>query len=250
MNKEKIKIIQITDTHLVRDNSTVFNINTNLAFKKVIKNMQADLADTDAIFLTGDLSQDESIESYEIIVDSLKEFNNEIFWIPGNHDSITNMHQVFAKKKNFIKGNFLATHLWDFIFLNTKQDGKESGFLLDDELEFLNLELKKERNKPVALVMHHHPIEVNTPLIDKYILENKESFFAVIGQSEIDLIISGHVHHDYSINYNDIYFETSPATCCQFSKGTRELVIENYIGYKIYYFSSSNYVTETKFFAN
>lgn len=250
LNKEIVKIIQITDTHLFKKNSSIFDIDTNAAFKTIINNIQDDLRDADAIFLTGDLSQDESLESYEMVIHAFENFEKKLFWIPGNHDSVINMHKVFDNKKNFIRGKRVLTDVWDFIFLNTKQEGKESGFLSDNELQFLRFELNKETSKPIALVMHHHPIEVKTPLIDNFILENRDQLLEVIDKNTIHLMICGHVHHDYSLHYGNIPLETSPATCFQFQKGSRELRIENSIGYKIYYFSSTNYVTKTKFFKN
>ncbi|MGC1183159.1 metallophosphoesterase [Legionella sp.] len=250
LNKETLKIIQITDTHLFKNDSYLFNVDTNLAFKKVMCKIEDDLADTDAIFLTGDLSQDETVESYEIIANSLKNLNKNIFWIPGNHDSICNMQSVFCKEGNFFRERILSTPLWDFFFLNTKIDGKETGFLSNNELLLIHSELKKERKKPIALIMHHHPIEVKTPLIDNYILENKDKFFETIGQSNIDLIICGHVHNDYSLRHGTICIETSPATCFQFKKGSTDLAIENSIGYKVYYFSSNSYVAEAKIWQN
>lgn len=250
LNKKTIKIIQITDIHLFKDESYLLNVNTNLAFKKVMDHIYSDLTDADAIFLTGDLSQDESIESYEIIVSSLKYFNKKIFWIPGNHDSISNMNTVFCKKDNFFRETMLSTPLWDFLFLNTKDNGKETGYLSSNELLFIHSELKKERKKPIALIMHHHPIKVQTPLIDNYILENNDKFFEIIGQFNVDLIICGHVHNDYSLQHGNIRIESSPATCFQFKKGSVDLAIENSIGYKVYYFSSDSYVAEAKIWQN
>lgn len=250
LNKEAIKIIQITDTHLLKNDESVFGVDTNTAFKKIISNMKDEIKDAYAIFLTGDLSQDESLESYEIISNSLKDFDKPVYWIPGNHDSITNMHLVFESTNNFTKGKLLSTPLWDFIFLNTKQEYQESGFLADPELEFLQFELSKKRTNPVALVMHHHPIPVKTPLIDKFILENRDKLLEIIAQSQINLLICGHVHHDYSLRYGDLNLEASPATCFQFKKGCKRLSIENKIGYKIYHFLSNHYVTKTMLFNN
>ncbi|WP_028389168.1 metallophosphoesterase [Legionella fairfieldensis] len=249
-NKETIKIIQLTDTHLFKKDQLLFNVNTNLAFKKVMSAIQNDLNDADAIFLTGDLSQDESTESYEIIANSLSDFHKKIFWIPGNHDSISTMDSVFGGMTNFFRVFTLATPLWDFIFLNTKCEGKESGALSIEERKLIQSELKKERTKPIALVMHHHPIEVKTPLIDNYIMENKDDFLKIINQYRINLIISGHVHNDYSIKYGNIQLETSPATCFQFKKGSTNLEIEYNVGYKVYYFSSTSYVAKSRLWNN
>lgn len=245
-----MKIIQFSDTHLMKNDIPVLNINTNLAFKHVINHAYKDLADADVIFLTGDLSQDETIDSYELVARELRHFNGKIFWIPGNHDSIPNMNKVFDKEKNFFRARTFYTPFWDFIFLNTKLDGKDSGFFSEEDLSFLKNQISLNRKNPIALVMHHHPIKTKTPLIDNYIIENKEEIFEIIENSKVRLIMCGHVHNDYLIYYGDIAIETSPATCFQFKKGVTKFEIEHRIGYKIYNFSSTDYVAKAKIWQN
>lgn len=245
-----MKIIQFTDTHLMKNDVSILNINTNLAFKNVINLAREDLNDADAIFLTGDLSNDETIESYELIAEEFRHFKKKIFWIPGNHDSIKNMHAVFDQETHFTKTDIFSTPFRDFIFFNTKIDKKNSGFFYENDLSFLKKCLNQKNNKPIALIMHHHPFHVKTPLIDQYAIENTEDFLKIIDRSKIDLIICGHVHNDYSLRYDNIAIETCPATCFQFKKGAKKLNIEHNIGYKAYYFSSTNYVTKTKIFKN
>ncbi len=134
-NKKFMKIIQITDTHLFKNkNFLLNNVNTNSSFDVVINKAKLDLIDRDAIFLTGDLSQDESKESYELVSESLSKLNKKIFWIPGNHDSLLNMCSVFSKNTSFYKGPVFLTPLWDFIFLNTKKNNQEYGYLPCEEL--------------------------------------------------------------------------------------------------------------------
>ena len=208
--------------------------------------MKSDLLDAQAVFLTGDLSQDETLESYQIIVDSLKEFHQNIYWIPGNHDSIENMQEIFGKQANFIRTNRFTTAIWDFIFLNTKQNGTAEGFISPEDYLSLELELKKSTSKPVALVMHHHPVAVKTPLIDQYILKNNQKLLDLIDDYKVNLVICGHVHGDYSIRYGNAQIESAPATCFQFKKGAEKLDVEPVGGYKLYYFSKDQYVSETK----
>ncbi len=111
-------------------------------------------------------------------------------------------------------------------------------------------ELSKNRKNPIAIVMHHHPAEVQTPLIDNYILQNREEFFTIISDSNVSLIICGHVHNDYSFKYKNICIEAAPATCFQFKKNSSQFTIENKIGYKIFYFSSTSYVAQSTFWDN
>lgn len=230
------------------DEYDIFGVNSNEKFNEVIARIRKeDCHDLDMILLTGDLSQDETEASYQKIVDALAVLNKPVYWIPGNHDDITSMEAAFRKSKQFIRHNHLMMEYWDFIFLNTKLDGSGEGYLSQTELQILKNKLASaNNNKRIAIIMHHHPAEVGTPLIDKYILRNRADFWDIVARSQVNLIICGHVHGDYSFKYQDIMIESSPATCLQWQKGTETLQTELSIGYKIYYFDRDGYQAITK----
>lgn len=248
MPNKKFKIVQITDCHLFKDNSLMLDVETNKTFSQVVERIKnVELHDTDAIFLTGDLSQDESKESYQRIINSLSDTNKNIYWIPGNHDCIENLSSIFLTNKKFIRAHHINTPHWDFIFLNTKIEGADYGFLSALELSNLKQSLDQCINKSIAIVMHHHPAPIGTPMIDGCMLENANSFWEVISGYPVKLIMCGHVHGDYAVKYNEeITIEASPATCIQWVKGATEPAFEKKIGYKIYHFEKNNYVSEAK----
>lgn len=240
-----MNIIQITDTHLFKDdNKKMYGVNTNFNFYQVIdkiKKYQSVIPD--CLILTGDISQDESRESYQKIVKKLEEIGIKTYWIPGNHDNIELMESVFSQSKLFYKVRKISFNYWDFVFLNTKIEHADSGFLHQSELTALETELNHiENTKNVAIIMHHHPIEVKTPLIDRFILKNSADFFEIIKfRQNVKLIICGHVHGDYSLKYKDIHIESSPATCLQWKIGTSVSEIQKSIGFKVYTFYKNNY---------
>lgn len=242
-----IKVIQISDTHLFSDdNSTLYGIRTNITFNEVInKILHEDIHDTDMIFLTGDMSQDETEQSYEKIANSLEIIEMPIYWIPGNHDNLHKIESVFKKTRNLIRRRFLSFLNWNFIFLNTKLDDSDKGYLAQSEMDILQDSILKYNDKKLVIVMHHHPVEVNTPLIDNYILQNRDDLWRIIG-TKIELIICGHVHGDYTIIHNTTRIETAPATCLQWEKGTKDLMLEKKIGYKIFYFTNDSYYSTSK----
>ncbi len=250
LDKNYFKVIQITDTHLFKDReSKIFGLSSNDNFDVVMDKIKySELADADAIFLTGDLSQDETVESYSHLSKQLQEVEKPIYWIPGNHDSLVTMESVFEKSNNFQRGMILSTSCWDFIFINTKIDGRESGYIASSELKRLFSELSLVRGKKIAIIMHHHPSAVNTPLVDGYILENQKEFWQVLENFNIDLIICGHVHNDYTLIFNNTSIETSPATCLQWQKGVSDFIFERKIGYKVYYFWENAYEAKAKMF--
>jgi Icc protein len=244
-----LKVIQLSDTHLfANDESEMKGTKSNIKFKTVVEQIYAEeLSDTDLIFLTGDLSQDETEQSYQKLVDTLAPFQIPIYWIPGNHDHIPRMKSVFKKANNFSRIYELTKNGWKFIFLNTKLDGSVEGYLANSELKMLQerIEATKENTK-IAIVMHHHPIEVNTPLIDQYILKNRAEFWELVSGTQVELVICGHVHGDYKIKYNNITVESAPATCLQWQKGTKNFITEPEIGYKIYLFDQQRYQSSTR----
>jgi 3',5'-cyclic-AMP phosphodiesterase len=234
-----VKIIQISDTHLFSDDEqAIFGVKSNLTFKEVMEKMIAkESQDTDMIFLTGDMSQDETIESYQKIADPLSKLNIPIYWIPGNHDDLTQIEAVFQNAKNFNRDTHLSLPDWHLIFLNTKMEGVDEGYLSQSELTILSNELiASPPDKKIAIVMHHHPAPVGTPLIDYTILKNTKEFWNIVTETKVELIICGHVHGDYQFKYKNIMIESSPATCLQWEKGSKELKTDLKIGYKIYYF--------------
>jgi len=238
--KDSLKIIQITDSHLFSSNKQLMmgSRNNENFFDVVYKIKNNHLHDADLIFLTGDLSQDKTIRSYQHIASALKDINIPIYWIPGNHDNKDNMSKVFSNYPLFQSKRYLDLKNWVFVFLNTQNTGLDSGFLDQDELAFLDdlINKNKHKKKNIAIVMHHHPIEFNTPLIDSYILENRNVFWSAIKKSNVKVVLCGHVHGDYGFDINNIRIESAPATCFQFKKGASNLELEKNIGYKIHYF--------------
>lgn len=244
-----MKVIQISDTHLfAKDDLDIFGVNSNVKFREVITRIiDEDSHDTDMIFLTGDISQDETTESYQIMVDELSKLNIPVYWIPGNHDNLVRVETVFQNVKNFNRTTHLSLQNWYIIFLNTKIEGADEGYLSQSELAMLHGELAAcPTDKKIAIVMHHHPAPVGTPLIDRYILKNKKEFWNIIDEAKIDLIICGHVHGDYQLKHNNITIESSPATCLQWEKGVKDLKLDMKIGYKTYHFDRDGYRATAK----
>lgn len=239
-----VKVIQISDTHLFADDELeIFGAKSNITFSKVIRKIiDEDRHDADMIFLTGDMSQDETKESYQKIAHALSGLNLPVYWIPGNHDDLEQVESVFLSAKNFNRQSSLSLPHWYLIFLNTKVEGRDDGQLSLVELKRLNEEIMAAPvNKKIAIIMHHHPAPVGTPLIDNYILQNNKDFWDIVTGTKVKLVICGHVHGDYQFENNNVMIESSPATCLQWEKGANDLKTDMKIGYKIYFFEQDGY---------
>jgi len=254
---DAIKVIQLTDTHVFSDDQKFYypGIRSNQTFDAVLQRIQQnDLADTQCIFLTGDVSQDETKESYQYIVDRLTMLNLPVYWVPGNHDNVSAMTEVFAQSKLFFRIPRLSLPHWEFIFLNTQLVGDTTGIgyvsavemkVLDDALAQIG-----ETNKSIAVVLHHHLTEVGTPFIDRLMVQNRAEVLQKLMAARVKLVIHGHVHGDYRVIRDEIVFESAPATCAQLKKGITEFAVEKKIGYKTYCFTSRGYDSVTSLWEN
>lgn len=248
------KILQITDTHLFESfECEMFDVKTNEKFVQTVEFIKKKNFQFDGIFLTGDLSQDETEESYKILAESLSFFKKDIYWIPGNHDNFEVMQSVFSQYLLFHNEPIFSVPSikTNFIFIDSTVEGKNSGFLTDSNLKLLLENLSSvDKNDNNVLVMHHHPVEVGTPLVDHYILENKEAFWKALQKAtrKIKVIMCGHVHGDYKILVNDTRVISSPATCLQWKKGTDELILDKKSGFTMWDFSSNGVYEYETFF--
>ncbi len=242
------KVIQLTDTHLFGDSqNTMFGINCNNKFLEVINQIKKQETEIDFFLATGDISQDKSEASYECFMETGIRFEKPVYWLDGNHDDFLSMQKVFSKSPFFANPKILSKPYWDFIFVNTSMANKDSGFIAPTELEWLKHALDASRNadKLVSLVMHHHPFSVSTSLIDKYKIKNGDQLLELlVTYKNIRNIICGHVHNNYTIPYQHIMLEASPATCVQWKKGSETLIVDERIGYKIYQFYETCYTAE------
>ena len=100
------KIIQITDLHLNKSKDKVSNgVNTFESANMVIESIRINEKNIDCLILSGDLSNDYSIESYDHLMQLLKDFETPIYLMSGNHDS-TSLLKTLSNNKNIFFKNF------------------------------------------------------------------------------------------------------------------------------------------------
>jgi len=91
-----LNIIQITDTHIFTDpNAELYGVNTRRSLSAVMQHINQSKVTPDMVWLTGDLSHDETESSYRVLDSMLQQWNVPKYCIPGNHDAPTFMENVF-----------------------------------------------------------------------------------------------------------------------------------------------------------
>lgn len=213
-----IKLIQITDCHLLKDENELFcGISPDQQLLKILE--LAKQQNPDVLLLTGDLSQDASPESYQRLRCYLKMFTCPIYIIPGNHDD----RDICLK--NLIGDNIKHQAVvdfgsWQLIFLDSVIPYETSGHLKQDQFDLLAQHLKNGKNTLVC--MHHHPVNVSS-FMDKYIINNFKAFQDFVKDKyNFKFVIFGHIHADFHKKIHHVDFYGCPSTSVQFSLGEVE----------------------------
>ncbi len=244
-----MKFVQLTDFHLFSDQKkTMHGYCTYECLKNVIDAiiLNANIK-ADAVFITGDISEDRSIESYELALSQVERLNLPLYFLAGNHDNKECMESVFNKSIFVNETQEFSYEDWVFIKVDTVRRGKDSGFFSIEQKNAITDRITTKRSKKVGLFMHHHPIPVGIPLVDSSMVLNSDSVLdLLVHRREIKSVICGHAHTLFTKKYNECIIDVCPATCFQWQPGAETVQTDNKRGYKVLDFSY-DYHSETFF---
>lgn len=187
-------IVQISDCHLPADPQKEYRgINPHQNLQELIPAVKA--LKPDLILATGDLSEDGSLESYLLLQSYMAQLGAPVMALPGNHDDPQLLNEIFPGSP--IDSIAVSEHnAWQIVRLNSCVPGKPEGFISENALADLEQLLSSRQQKHTLLALHHHPVPVGNPWIDKYPLLNPQRLLQLIDQfSQVKAVIWGHVHH-------------------------------------------------------
>ena len=203
--------IQISDSH-IDDDKLVMGVDSQANLGAIVSVISQ--KNYDALLISGDLAHNGTLESYQILQKILDPIETEIYVLPGNHDDLSNLSQVFNKS---YLCNF-TIDCWEVITIDSVQAGKVSGRLSDEQLYSLSQEISSSSAKYIILCLHHPPVSMQSDWDDEMSLENPEDLFAVIDQYDnIKAVMWGHAHQSSEFNRNGVKLFSCPSTALQFN---------------------------------
>ena len=203
--------IQISDSHIDND-KLVMGIDTQANLGAIVSMISN--KNYDALLISGDLAHNGTLESYQKLQKILNPIETEIYVLPGNHDDLSNLSQIFNQSYlcNFIIG------CWEVITIDSVQVGKVSGRLNDEQLHSLSQQISSSSAKYIALCLHHPPVSMQSDWDDDMSLENPDDLFAVIDQFDnIKAVMWGHAHQCSEFNRNGVKLFSCPSTALQYN---------------------------------
>lgn len=235
-----VRVLQFTDTHLFSSpDGKIKGVNSYHSLKEVLKMAFKNHSEVDFVVLTGDLSQDESKESYQHLAELISPYHEQVYYIPGNHDDKARMQETFACFKSIKPGQKLVMGNWCFLFLDSALEGKVEGSLSEAELDRLRSALDQNGAEHVAIFLHHNPVTMDGRRPDPMMLTNADQFFSCLDE-RVEAIICGHVHQGLVQNLDGIRHLATPSTCVQFIPTATGLTIDQQPpGYRYLEFSNA-----------
>lgn len=244
------RIIQLTDLHLTCDpKGRLKAVPTWETLREVLAHVREQAGGWDLLVLTGDLAQDELPETYALLREQLAEWLPRCRIVPGNHDNRAGLRQVFPEIARSA-GEFLSFEEtlgdWRVIGVDTHQPGEVAGKISEDQLAWLADHLEHSRTHPTLLFMHHPPLSVNSPWLDRIALADPKPFCDLIqANPQIRAIATGHVHHVFQGKLGSTDVLTTPSTAIQFEPGGEMASFTNDPpGYRVFDLKENSYRTE------
>lgn len=249
MEASPILIAQITDTHLLASpQGKLLGLPTEESLAAVIEEVKQLTPQPDRVLLTGDLSQDETLESYERLYRQIKKLNLPSHWIPGNHDQPHLMEKILSLPPTSSEKSFFLGQ-WQFVLLNSAVPGRVYGHLTEETLYWLETQLEQGKDYHSLVALHHPPFLVDSHWIDKSRLQNPEALFKVLDRyPQVRLVLFGHIHQEFDRDRAGVRYIGSPSSSVQFKPNCQEFTLDELQpGFRlIWLYEDGSYQTEVK----
>ncbi|MGH8582846.1 MAG: phosphodiesterase [Gammaproteobacteria bacterium] len=218
-----IAVLQITDTHLYASPDRAYTgIDTLASFEAVLALARRTHWPTDAIIMTGDLSNDGSEAAYCRLRTRLTALDVPVYCVSGNHDDEETMRRVLpGRNVHVVPGADMGA--WRAVFVDTVQSGQVGGRVGAAALETLERELAGHRAQPALICMHHPPVALGSRWLDRLGVANGEALLEVLDRyANARAVIWGHAHQAFDDRRGALRLLGAPSTCVQFAPGAED----------------------------
>lgn len=180
----------------------------------------------DLLLLTGDVSEDGSPASYARVAAMLAPFGLPLLALPGNHDVPDVMMRYFPRGP-WSGPHFVDSGAWLIVLLDSTEPGAIDGAFTRAGLEWLVHGLRRSPARQVLLALHHQPVPVASPWIDKYALRDPGPFLDVLERDgRVRCVTWGHVHQDFRAQRGEMILLGSPSSVANGLPGGEKFMLD------------------------
>jgi 3',5'-cyclic-AMP phosphodiesterase len=211
-------IVQVSDPHVPANGFLFERVDPCARVRASVQMIAAAGCSPDALVLSGDLANQGEAEAYvrlrPIIDAALRRFDAKLLVAPGNHDDVALLraHLLGRVPERGPLDEVVRVGGLRLIGLDSSVPGEVHGELGDAQLDALADELAQPAATGTVLVVHHPPIWSTTPMSELVALRQPQRLAAVIRDTDVRLVLSGHTHRVSAGTLAGVPVWVSPST--------------------------------------
>lgn len=200
-----IKIIQLSDTHLVAAPHRLYGLDPRARLAEAIADIDAKHDDADLCVVTGDLAHWGEADAYAAFAEIWQSAAMPAVFLIGNHDdretAKTCVPGIMVDADGFVQGTRRIGDL-TCLFLDTATPGSHAGTYCERRCAWLARALA-EAPGDVLIFLHHPPLAVGVAPMDAIALHDADAFAAVLEphRTRIRHLFFGHLHRPIAGNW-------------------------------------------------
>ncbi|TQS71772.1 phosphodiesterase [Rhodobacteraceae bacterium] len=181
-----MKIIQITDTHLLPPGEALHGLDPARQLEGAISDICERHEDADLLVVTGDLCNDGDPAAYAVLRDILSPVRCDIRLLLGNHDARPAFRAAFpdhpVDASGFVQ-DYIDTRHGRLLFLDSHEPEWIGGRYCEARAQWLRDHLADAGDQPVTVFIHHPPVPDGL------------AHFAHIGMHDAGVVLSALASH-------------------------------------------------------
>lgn len=211
-----MRVIQFSDCHLFADAQECGydDINPYSSLQDIIELTVS--CNPDAVVITGDISGDDSEQSYHHFMNLMQGLPVSIPWrvLPGNHDQNEHFDNLLGNLMLQPGKPWVFKH-WHLHGLDTRYQGTK-GWVYDQQLAQLDLAIARSPGAHHVVALHHHVIPTQS-WMDTHALVNADRLLSWLDeQTNVPIVVHGHIHNDQQAKHHHSHIMGVPSTSWQF----------------------------------
>lgn len=222
---ESLRLVQISDCHVSADPDASYRgQNADSGLKSLLPAVSS--FGPDYLLLSGDISEDASPESYRRVAGRVTGLAAPALALPGNHDDPRVMASFFPKGP-WRGPLFLETAGWLLVLLDSTEKDRIDGVIGEAGLAALRKGLSARPAHHVLVALHHQPLAVGSPWIDKYALQAGDALLGCLAaDGRVRCVLWGHVHQDFRAEREGMILLGAPSTVANGQPGREKFTLD------------------------
>lgn len=221
--------IRLTDLHFT-GGEALFGLSPRARLEALIEVINAEHADAACVLITGDLTHAGRPQAYRALAETLATLRLPTHLMLGNHDARAPFFAAFDSPRdpNGFVQFVVETGGAPLICLDTLDEGQGAhGHLCPARLNWLAEQIAALRPGPWMLALHHPPMDLGLPNMDRIKLRDGEALWQVLSARPPAQMLIGHVHRPITGAWHGVPFHIQPAVSHQVAyraEATEELM--------------------------